>query len=305
MSNDTIDTSLCTLATCPISASFFAYRPSLAINSTFLALFGLSLLANAFHGISYKTWGFFVAMAMGNLTEIVGYGGRIWAYYDPFNINTFLIQICCLTVAPVFFAAAIYLCLSRIVIVFGAEISRLPPKRYTQLFVSCDVVSLILQASGGAIASITSTNKQNPSGTLGINIMLGGLSFQVFTLTLFILLCLEFALRIRSDPSKLDPAHEKIRASKKFKGLLAALVLSTLCILIRSVYRVIEMSQGWNGKLICNQTYFVVLEGIMVVVAVLALTLFHPGWVLGESSFNARKGDETPDVDEKALEAAS
>jgi hypothetical protein len=61
------------------------------------------------------------------------------------------------------------------------------------------------------------------------------------------------------------------------------LALATLCIFIRSVYRVVELSEGWTGHLIRQQWLFVGLEGVMVVVAVVALNAFHPAFC-----FNAK-----------------
>ncbi len=53
--------------------------------------------------------------------------------------------------------------------------------------------------------------------------------------------------------------------------------MSTIAIFIRSLYRVIELSGGFGGALANNQDTFMVLEGPMVIIAVLAMTLFHPG----------------------------
>jgi hypothetical protein len=62
-------------------------------------------------------------------------------------------------------------------------------------------------------------------------------------------------------------------------GLISftALAISTIAIFIRSLYRVIELSGGFGGALANNQATFMVLEGPMVIIAVLAMTVFHPG----------------------------
>ncbi|RPA97967.1 RTA1-domain-containing protein [Choiromyces venosus 120613-1] len=271
----------CNLDICPLQASFWDYRPSLALNCLLIALFGLSLLSHIGQGIKYKTWGFLISMFFGCIAEIVGYGGRVWAYSQPFEMNAFLMQICCLTIAPAFLCAGIYLCLSRIVMVFGAETSRIPPKAYTYIFVTCDFISLCLQGAGGGIASTLSQDNKDPAN--GNNIMLAGLGFQVFTLVLFICLCAEYAYRVKTSTQEFDATHAKLRASRKFRAFLIALSLSTILILIRSIYRVIEMAQGWSGALIKNQTLFFVLEGIMVILAVLVLNVFHPGFCFREA----------------------
>lgn len=42
-----------------------------------------------------------------------GYGGRIMMHANAYDLNGFLLQICCISLAPAFFSAAIYFCLSR------------------------------------------------------------------------------------------------------------------------------------------------------------------------------------------------
>jgi hypothetical protein len=96
-------------------------------------------------------------------------------------------------------------------------------------------------------------------------------------------ICLDFAIRttIRHrelDGASLDPKFSALRSSKKFRGFLAALTIATICIFIRSVYRVAELSEGWTGHLIRQQWLFVGLEGVMVAAAVITLNIFHPAF---------------------------
>jgi len=58
--------------------------------------------------------------------------------------------------------------------------------------------------------------------------------------------------------------------------------LATICIFIRSVYRVVELSEGWRGYLIRQQWLFVGLEGVMVAVGVLSLVFFNPAFCFPE-----------------------
>ena len=195
-------------------------------------------------------------------------------------------QIVCLTIAPAFFAAGIYLTLSRVVVTIGAGNSRIKPIMFPRIFIPCDFLSLLLQAIGGGMASTESNNHQ--SVIPGDNIMIAGLAFQVFTLGVFILICTDFAVRTLRNTQRhgasetFDASHAVLRRSLRFRGFVVALALATICIFIRSVYRVIELSQGWNGSLIKVQRYFIVLEGVMVLIAVLALNVFHPGFCFKE-----------------------
>ncbi|KAI9748472.1 MAG: hypothetical protein M1835_001782 [Candelina submexicana] len=232
-------------------------------------------------------------MVSGCALEVLGYIGRIMEHHNPFLENGFLMQIVCLTIAPAFLAAGIYLCLSRIVTTFGAQNSRIAPLTYSRFFIPCDVISLMLQAAGGGIASVAShTNRSTKTGD---HIMVAGLSFQVATLFAFILLCADFGIRTLQRMRKLgaaqalDPTHAKLRASRAFRGFLVALALATLCIFIRSVYRLAELSEGWRGALMKNQALFIGLEGVMVIVAVLVLNAFHPGICFREGYIKKKK----------------
>jgi len=278
----------CTIETCPLDWSYWAYRPSLPANLLFVIMFGLSLVAYSTQAIVTRRFvGFSIAMISGSVLEVLGYGGRVWAYYQPFQENPFLLQIVCLTIAPAFYAAGIYFCLSRIVTTFGADNSRLSPGLYPRIFIICDVLSLVLQATGGGMASVAT--HQNRSAASGNHIMLAGLCFQVFTLLIFIILACDFALKTwrrittLGKEEALDPRHDKLRRSRRFKGFLVALTFATLCIFTRCVYRVAELSEGWSGHLIQTQKYFIGLEGAVVVAAVLALNAFHPGFCFREA----------------------
>lgn len=113
--------------------------------------------------------------------------------------------------------------------------------------------------------------------------MVAGLAFQVVTLLIFIVLCSDFALRtfqryksMGEEALDQSPAFVTLRSKWTFKGFLAALTLATFCIFWRSTYRVVELAEGWSGNLIRHQWLFVGFEGVMVIIACLALNLFNP-----------------------------
>lgn len=128
----------------------------------------------------------------------------------------------CLTIAPAFISASIYICLGRIVIIYGEDISRLSPRTYTIVFIICDLVSLLLQASGGAVTSIADADQADLSQA-GINTMIAGLSSQVVSLAIFMALCLDFAWKVHKNQHKLNPEMDMIvlRNSIKWKAFLA------------------------------------------------------------------------------------
>ena len=55
------------------------------------------------------------------------------------------------------------------------------------------------------------------------------------------------------------------------------LAIATLAIFTRSIFRVAELNGGFHSALANNEVAFMVLEGVMLVIALLALTILHPG----------------------------
>jgi hypothetical protein len=119
---------------CPVESSYYYYRIDLGANVAFAALFGLSVLGFLIAFITTRrALAFSVAMLSGTILEVIGYAGRLISWKNQWSENGFLIQIVCLTIAPAFMAAGLYLCLRRIVYTFGPENSRIKPETYTRL----------------------------------------------------------------------------------------------------------------------------------------------------------------------------
>jgi hypothetical protein len=199
------------------------------------------------------------------LAEVAGYGGRLILYVNPFSQFGFILQLCALTVAPALFSAGVYICLSKIVAAFGSKNSRISPRQYMYIFIPCDFVSLTLQGAGGGMASVAF--EKGVYSRSGNHLLLAGLIAQVISLTIFMLLCVDFAVQVfvRTKRAGLDARSSKLLRSFRFRGFVLALVVSTLCIFVRSIYRIKEKQGGWTGPLMKNQSLFVIFEGLYVI----------------------------------------
>ncbi|RAL17635.1 RTA1 domain-containing protein [Aspergillus homomorphus CBS 101889] len=262
MTNSTDLSDYCTLEICPITEAYVYHIPSLAGNTFYLTLFAMLLAAQLVLTVRYRTWGYLAGLFGGLVLEIIKYIRHIQLHSNPFRFNPYLEYLICLTIGPAFLSAFIYIYLGRIVIVYGEGISYLRSKTDTIVFIACDLVSLILQAAGGAITSD------------GINIMIAGLASQVASLILFMALCLNYAWRVYKSPHALNPETRMrdLRHTLRWKAFLAGLALATVTIFVRSVFRVAELKGGFHSSLANNQVLFLTLEGAMVAIAVIALT---------------------------------
>lgn len=104
------------------------------------------------------------------------------------------------------------ICLARIIVVYGTQLSRFQPRTYTVTFISCDFASLILQSIGGGI---TATAGDQSISSAGVHIMVAGLALQVFSLVVFMFLCLEFAWHVRD--ARKDERFVDLRRTGAFR----------------------------------------------------------------------------------------
>ncbi|KAL2835572.1 RTA1 like protein-domain-containing protein [Aspergillus pseudoustus] len=228
--------------------------------------FGAAITPQLAFGIRYKTWMFMVAMILGLTGEVVGYGGRIMLNNNPFKLDRNLMYLVSLTIVPAFFTAAIYLTLSRVVVAYGEKISYFKPRTYTITFIKFDVIALILQAAGGAMAS-----SAEPGDTAATDM-------GVASLSIFSAMAAYFYLRVRKTATTdLNPDFAGLRSLRYFQYSLWAFSFATLIIMVRSIFRCAELREGFKGHLANDEVVFMILEATMIGLAVIALSVFHPG----------------------------
>lgn len=178
------------------------------------------------------------------------------------------------------------------------------------------MISLLLQATGGGLASVAL--KRGESVATGDNVMIAGLSFQVFTLLVFVVCGVDFALNTFRRRRELgaevaldqDFAVRRVRRSWKFRGFLAALGVAVVCIFWCSAFRVAELSRGWDGPLMQRQDLFVGFEGVMIIIACLVLNFFHPSLCFrktleDEAGIEIRKSSAAPSAASAAAAAVA
>ena len=90
--------------------------------------------------------------------------------------------------------------------------------------------------------------------------MLGGIAFQIVVITFFTASSAEFLWRYSSNRPISRTTSTKIRgrASLPIKLQLALLLVagSTTLLFIRAIYRTIELSDGWGGKIMTTEIWF-------------------------------------------------
>jgi len=172
------------------------------------------------------------------------------------------------------------LTLKHVIIIYGRRFSRIAPRLYTWIFVFADIASIVIQSLGAVIASQASQGKKLQVGN---NVMMVGLCSQVATLIIFGLLSVDVFFKVRSYRGQWNESTIAMRDSGKFKGLMVSIVVAYVTITIRCIYRIAEMAKGWGNPIMQNEPAFIVLDGVMCIVACVALNIFHPGFLFKQS----------------------
>ncbi|KAK0185462.1 RTA1-like protein [Armillaria mellea] len=291
----------------------YGYTPSKGIALTFIILFGISTLTHTAQTIYFRMWWAFPTIILAGCLEILGWSGRFWSSISPSLSNPFMIQITATIIGPTPLVAANFIILGAIIRILGPVYSRLSPKAYSIIFVSCDILSLVIQGGGGGIASSASDRNDLQGAKLGSNVMLAGIVFQLVVITFYAILACEFLVRYTHDRPVARLFARKKRSDSlvtlsspntprgildtKIKIMIFALAFNTLCLFIRAIYRTIELADGWSGRIILTEIYFNVLDGAMVVLAIYTLNFAHPGVLIGRtmgrnrSAVDAEKND--------------
>ncbi|KAH8681085.1 RTA1 like protein-domain-containing protein [Xylariales sp. PMI_506] len=269
-------------ASCPVQATVLGYYPNLGVNAFLAAAFGLCLIGLLIGGIWKRTWGYSAALVAGCALELAGYVARVQLHANPWNQSAFETQICAIILAPTLICISIYLTLKHAVLSLNPSLSRIRPRLYPAIFVPADVSCLILQAIGGGIAASAGSQSQNPKLLLaGDRVIIVGIALQVVVLLSFGLMAADYFRRaapwLRSPEA--DPAAAALWRDRNFRFFFYAVSGAYSGILIRCIYRIAEMSGGWGSTIMRDQPSFIVLEGFMILIPVILLTMFTPGFL--------------------------
>lgn len=154
----------------------------------------------------------------------------------------------------------------------------------------CDTFSLVLQLAGGIVAAAALSDGDLSGITKGVDLFTAGLAFQVATLFVFLCVGIDLALLIQRRRRKLgdvvaldgDPRHVAARAGKLMPYFPFALGLVTVLIFWRCIFRLVELNDGFNGPVTFDQGLYIGFEGVVIVVAITVMGIFHPAVVFGE-----------------------
>ncbi|KAI2626699.1 RTA1-domain-containing protein [Hypoxylon sp. NC1633] len=290
-------------------ASFYNYDPSQAVAAVCCALFGVALVWSTFMTFRKRAWIWAIQLLAITL-EVLGYAARIASARDVDDLNLYALQFCVIILAPVLMAGIIYVVFGRVVfhvVPAHERTTRLlwvPPRWVTPIFVSFDIIALLVQLIGAVIVSSTKPTDQDAANKLqrGKNIALAGLALQIVAFGLFSIVAARFHFTSKRFESILQSSLEPtgkagaviVKGSGRlinsnWRRLLYAINLSCLFILIRSVFRVVEFAQGPQGTVMSQEFYMYVLDTLPIFLVVCSFCLMFPGSYVPYMGFRVPK----------------
>lgn len=179
-----------------------------------------------------------------------------------------MMQSIFLLLAPILFAASLYMTLGRVIrAVDGERYSIIRSKWITAIFVTGDVVSFMIQGGGaGMLVKADSASSHN----LGQNIIIAGLIFQILIFGIFCATSLSFHLRF----SKVGAVD--CYSGIPWRSVINMLYVASALITVRNVFRVVEYATGQKGYLLTNEWCVYVFDGALMFLAMLCFAAKYP-----------------------------
>ncbi|EPS45343.1 hypothetical protein H072_621 [Dactylellina haptotyla CBS 200.50] len=242
------------------------FLPSIPIALVFLFLFGVATVALSWRIYKTKTW-YCIVFAVGGFFQVIGYGARIYCHWNTNLIGAYVVQSTFILLAPVLYAASIYMVLGRLVSSARAgHLSIVRPTRLTKIFVAGDILSLTVQ---GNAVSLTTKDKTK---SIGEAIITAGLFIQLIVFGFFVIVALIFHKRMRKGIANGSEQEPDVPWRQGLRMLYACSVL----IMVRSVFRVIEYIMGVDSYLLTTEWPGYVFDAALMVVVQYIFLVWFP-----------------------------
>ncbi|CAA7259818.1 unnamed protein product [Cyclocybe aegerita] len=224
-----------------------------------------------------KRWGarWMSAMTIGAYCFAIGLAFRFGLAIHPQSKGIYIVEYLFVVLSPCAFIAADYVLLGRLARHVQSDRHLLvSPHNITLVFVSSDITTFLIQAIGGSIS--VSANDYDRA-LAGSRVFLAGLAAQLLSFSSFTCIFIRFLHRVRKYEPKAWAMDEDKKWYNSWKTLAVVLFISCMGIMVRSVFRVIELSEGFQGPLTTSEALFYALDTLPLFVAIVVYVPFWPG----------------------------
>jgi len=144
----------------------------------------------------------------------------------------------------------------------------------SKIYILIDIACLVLQVMGTVTQAYGGADKQDTA----VNLVVGGLTFQLIAFVFFMLLAWTVHRRLAKEGTDISSRPE-IKWKKHFWVLYAASIL----VLVRNLVRIIEYKQGPEGNIMNSEVYLYVFDAVPMFAVVLLYAVIYPGRVIKQT----------------------
>lgn len=139
----------------------------------------------------------------------------------------------------------------------------------SKIYILIDIACVVLQVIGTVTMAYGGADEQQKA----INLVAGGLAFQLVAFVIFVLLAMRIHYRLNREPTNVS---SRIRWRRYFWMLY---IVSAL-VLVRNLVRIVEFVQGADGAVASHEVFLYVFDAVPMSVVVLLYTVFYPGQLM-------------------------
>ncbi|CZR51387.1 related to Rtm1p [Phialocephala subalpina] len=251
--------------------SRWPYSPSLAVGAIMTGIFAILTILHTIRLFKTRTW-FCIPFIVGGIFEAIGYGARAASNSNSNreSLPLYIMQALLILLAPILFAASVYMILGRLIRATGAEsYAIIRVTRITKIFVGGDILCFLVQAMGAGMLSGADSKEGKDRGQ---NVILGGLILQIIIFLLFLLVAMIFHRRLRNRPT-----GKTLDTSITWERMLSQLYIVSVLITIRNLFRVIEYGAGEDGYLLQNEWPIYVFDALLMAIVLAVCSFWYVG----------------------------
>ncbi|KAF8897589.1 RTA1 like protein-domain-containing protein [Infundibulicybe gibba] len=264
----------------------------IASNALTAVAFSLILLVALIQSWFVKKWGakWMLSMVIGAYTFALGLGVRFGLALHPESKGLYIVEYLFVVLSPCAFIAADYVLLGRLARHLNCDQYLLvSPRRITIVFISSDITTFLIQAAGDPYLFLQMHRTVLWPGPECV--FLTGLAVQLLSFSVFTGIYLVFLYRVYTREPIIWIKDQAGSWYADWRTLAAALALSCLGILIRSGFRVVELSEGFQGRLTTSEAFFYGLDTLPLFIAISIYIPFWPGRFIPGPSPTTKNGE--------------
>ncbi|KAJ9116886.1 hypothetical protein QFC22_004543 [Naganishia vaughanmartiniae] len=238
-------------------------------------------------------------MTMGFIIRIIRHSNT--------SLGVYCAETLFILLSPCGFLAQDYILVPRLASYLGYEHHLYKARLVVKFFVWSDVITFLLQASGGGMSAMKDL------ASMGKNLALGGLILQLISFLFFCGITLRWGYRVRkyengagshemssigngyatTGTTSVQTVPLKTRGwNRDWRYLYAAIFISMIGFIVRSGFRIVEFSQGYDGYLRSHEGYFYLLDALPLFIPLAIWILIWAPQYIGNNPKSVTRSDE-------------